>query len=247
MKILWAFLLSAVAASFFGMLIYRLNNGISLFKPARSFCPECRRQLNWLDLLPLFGYLFLKGNCRYCGKKITPYYFLLEIIFIGLTLLMLFYKLPFSLIGLSLTLVVIFFSDLRYREIPYTFMLLLLFFVLYDLYPAYFWPLQNLLMILIFYLFIILLEKFYYQREVFGRADIILFFIMAFYFNTRNFILLMYLSFIIGALFSIILILLKKVNRETVFPFAPFIVIAFFLTRFSADKIINWYFSLMGF
>lgn len=246
MKILLALLLTAVAASFFGMLIYRLNNGVSLFKPSRSFCPHCRQQLKLFDLIPFFGYLFLKGQCRYCGKKIASCYFLLETIFIGLTLLMMFYNLPFSLIGLSLIMVVILFSDLLYREIPYTFMLLLLSFVFYDLYPNYFLPLQNLLLILIFYLFIVLVEKFYYKREIFGRADIILFTILSFYFSSRNFILFLYLSFIVGALFSICLILLKKVNRETVFPFAPFIVISFFLTKFWADKIISVYFSLMG-
>ena len=102
-------------------------------------------------------------------------------------------------------------------------------------------------MVLIFYLFIFLLEKLYYKKEVFGRADIILFFIMAFYFPVGNFILLLYLSFIIGALFSIALMLLKKVNKKTAFPFAPFIVIAFFLTKFFGDKIISGYFNLTGF
>lgn len=36
----------------------------------RSCCENCRTPLLWVDLIPLFSFLFLKGRCRYCDEKI---------------------------------------------------------------------------------------------------------------------------------------------------------------------------------
>lgn len=46
----------------------------------RSICPNCKHQLSWFDLIPIFSYLYLKGRCRYCHKKIRIEYPLVEII-----------------------------------------------------------------------------------------------------------------------------------------------------------------------
>jgi leader peptidase (prepilin peptidase)/N-methyltransferase len=45
----------------------------------RSQCPTCHHLLNWLDLLPIFSYLLLKGRCRYCDKPISTIYFFSEL------------------------------------------------------------------------------------------------------------------------------------------------------------------------
>ena len=30
----------------------------------RSQCDDCKRELSWLDLFPIFSFLLLKGKCR---------------------------------------------------------------------------------------------------------------------------------------------------------------------------------------
>lgn len=40
----------------------------------RSRCPKCAHALKWLDLLPLIGWLLLKGRCRYCARSISWQY-----------------------------------------------------------------------------------------------------------------------------------------------------------------------------
>ena len=45
----------------------------------RSQCENCNHQLAWYDLLPIVSWLWLKGKCRYCGKKIGLTALLLEI------------------------------------------------------------------------------------------------------------------------------------------------------------------------
>lgn len=40
----------------------------------RSYCPSCNRTLGFLDLIPIFSWLFLKGKCRYCRSRIPIRY-----------------------------------------------------------------------------------------------------------------------------------------------------------------------------
>lgn len=37
---------------------------------ARSVCLSCKYQLKWYDNIPILSWLFLRGKCRKCGKKI---------------------------------------------------------------------------------------------------------------------------------------------------------------------------------
>lgn len=36
----------------------------------RSICLHCKKQLKWYDNIPILSWLFLKGKCRFCHKKI---------------------------------------------------------------------------------------------------------------------------------------------------------------------------------
>ncbi len=45
----------------------------------RSHCAHCRHELNAGDLIPLVSYLALMGKCRYCGRAISPRYFIIEL------------------------------------------------------------------------------------------------------------------------------------------------------------------------
>lgn len=47
----------------------------------RSHCPYCKRSLQWYDLIPVLGYLWQKGHCRFCGRPIPPGSFWMELLF----------------------------------------------------------------------------------------------------------------------------------------------------------------------
>jgi len=68
----------AFIGSFLGCVVYRLPRGISLVRPARSFCPGCRRTIPWYRNVPVFGWLFLRGRCPDCGARISLRYPLIE-------------------------------------------------------------------------------------------------------------------------------------------------------------------------
>ena len=68
-----------MVGSFLNVVIYRLPRGMNLAKPS-SHCPDCNHKLAWYDNVPLLSYIILGGKCRYCGKKITPRYFIVELL-----------------------------------------------------------------------------------------------------------------------------------------------------------------------
>jgi leader peptidase (prepilin peptidase)/N-methyltransferase len=72
------FLVGLGIGSFANVVIYRVPQGLSIVKP-RSFCPQCKTTLSARDNIPLAGWLILRGRCRYCGCRISPTYFLVEL------------------------------------------------------------------------------------------------------------------------------------------------------------------------
>ena len=66
-------LFGLVMGSALNCLAYRIAHK-EKWSGGRSRCPDCGHTLKAADLIPLFSYLFLKGRCRYCGKKISPRY-----------------------------------------------------------------------------------------------------------------------------------------------------------------------------
>jgi leader peptidase (prepilin peptidase)/N-methyltransferase len=71
--------LGACVGSFLNVVIWRLPMGESLVRPG-SHCPKCQTSLKWYDNLPIFGWLFLRGKCRYCGTPISAQYPLIEML-----------------------------------------------------------------------------------------------------------------------------------------------------------------------
>ena len=55
------------------------SSNISIVSPP-SFCPQCKKTLNPLMLIPIFSYIFLKGRCWYCKSPIKSSYLFYEIL-----------------------------------------------------------------------------------------------------------------------------------------------------------------------
>ncbi|HQA43869.1 MAG TPA: prepilin peptidase [Phycisphaerae bacterium] len=72
-------LLGGCIGSFLNVVIYRWPRGLSLRKPARSFCPACGQTIAWYDNIPVISYLVLRGRCRRCGVPISLQYPIVEL------------------------------------------------------------------------------------------------------------------------------------------------------------------------
>jgi len=110
------FIFGLVVGSFLNCVIYRLA-----LPRGRSFCPHCKHILSWQDLIPVLSFLILRGKCRYCQKKISFQYPLVEIA-TGLLFVLIFWHLGFGFdldfgfwILISCFLIIIFVYDLRTR------------------------------------------------------------------------------------------------------------------------------------
>lgn len=72
------FVLGAIIGSFLNVCIYRLPRGLSVYSPRRSFCPHCQYQIPAWQNIPILGWLFLRGQCANCKKRISIRYPLIE-------------------------------------------------------------------------------------------------------------------------------------------------------------------------
>ena len=88
-----AVVLGGVFGSFFTCAFYRVPKGLSLWSPPSS-CPHCKKTLKPIDLVPVASWVLFRGKCRMCGTKVSPKYFLVEVVSIGLALLALHFSGP---------------------------------------------------------------------------------------------------------------------------------------------------------
>jgi len=73
-----SFIFGTVFGSFFNVVGWRLPAGLSLIKPRGSFCPKCKHELKWYELIPIISFLIQGGKCRACKTKISRFYISIE-------------------------------------------------------------------------------------------------------------------------------------------------------------------------
>lgn len=78
-----AILLGLLFGSFGSVILFRRGESTTLKQASsilwgRSECPYCKTRLQARDLVPLLSFLFQWGKCRYCKKKISWLYPILE-------------------------------------------------------------------------------------------------------------------------------------------------------------------------
>lgn len=119
--LLFIFAFGISMGSFLNVLIYRIPNGISILKPS-SMCPVCKTKIKPWHNIPVFGWLFLKGKCAYCGTNISVQYPLVE--FLSGLLALTVFKIngcniySFSIFGVFLLLFGLSLIDLKYKMTP---------------------------------------------------------------------------------------------------------------------------------
>lgn len=81
------FIIGTLFGSFYTLAVHRIPKRQDIIH-THSYCPSCNHKLGFLDLVPIFSYVFLLGKCRYCKEKIRPRYLILEILSGSLFILM---------------------------------------------------------------------------------------------------------------------------------------------------------------
>ncbi|HSW35551.1 MAG TPA: prepilin peptidase [Candidatus Limnocylindrales bacterium] len=246
--------------SFLNVIIYRVPRQLSLISPP-SRCPSCNHRLGFLELIPLLGYLLLKGRCRHCQVQISPRYPLIELA-TGL-LFVLVYQLfnvtfeGFGYLVLLFILLGVALIDLDHRIVPNTLVAAglltgavmhipalasYLFFIPPWLLAIRPWS-DALLGLLLgggVMLVIILVS-----RGGMGAGDLKLMALIGLFVGLRGAAVTMMLAFMLGGLTGITLMMIRKVGRKDAVPFAPFLSLAALMQVVWGEQIWTWYNNLL--
>ena len=244
MDILLVVLIGLVFGSFGNVCIYRIPKGLSIFNPARSFCPVCRSTLKWYDNIPLLSYIFLKARCRDCGARISARYPLIEIItavvFLAVYLKLggLSFALPFWWL-FAWALVVSSAIDIELRIIPDIFTVGLcaagLLFSPFNgiLMPhgisdffnikRFIFSLAGALGGLVMGTGVAWFGEKIFKKESFGGADIKLLAAFGAWLGFAGSFWSLFAASFIGSVISVVLIILKKISPQDYVPFGPYL------------------------
>lgn len=262
LEMIFIFFLGAIFGSFALVLVDRGQKGKSLL--GFSACDHCGRQLAWFDNIPVFSFLFLRGRCRRCRKKLSLQYPLTEILMGTVFLLLAFEKglflqylsaakvleiSFFLLVGFLLVCILIW--DWKYMIIPDGLVLggaivtagFQLF--LYFRSPFHFFSLANeffsgLVGALIVGGFFYLMYVFSKGRWI-GGGDVKLGAWLGLLVGAKMVFLLLLIAYVSGALVALTLLARKKKQLDSQLPFGPFLVLSAFLLLLWGKEIAHWF------
>lgn len=242
------FVLGTILGSFYLCLGTRLPKKEKI--TGRSKCDNCHHTLKWYELIPLFSFIFQRGKCRYCHKKIsvdhfwvellTGLCFLLGYLYLGNTIRFYIYLVLVSLA------IIIFITDLKYLIIldsPLVIASILVFILkIYEvgLKSALFGVLYGLGMLAIMYL-IKLLGDFLFKRESLGGGDIKLSFLIGLSIGYPHIGMRMGLIALIFASFLALPYALVNtyIYKKNELPYGPFLISSMIIIFVFIEKFTN--------
>ncbi len=252
------FLLGTIIGSFLNVVIYRFNTSRSVVV-GRSICMTCSHKLNWYEMIPVLSFIFQKGKCRSCSTTISHQYPLVEFITGIVFAVIAFHFLPILYISVNTfvfllsfyvfifsILIVIAVYDLRHKIIPDRLVYTFAFFALVstfinttgigDLFVVpNIWSLSTGIVLALPFALIWLLSR----GRLMGLGDAKLILGIGWLFGYSQGIAVLVLSFWIGAVFSLIVLLFTKmkISMKTEIPFAPFLILAMIIVLYTGINI----------
>ena len=230
--------MGACLGSFANVCIYRLPKTKQIIS-GRSFCPKCKKKINWYDNLPIISFLFLSGKCRKCKKVIPLRYLIVELI-TGISFLLIYlnfedlYAIIFLSI-LSLILIMILFIDLENFIIPDSLNFIIMgLALLKNFLPNFGTSLiheinQSIIGGMVGYLsiwLIIYLYKTFKKIDGMGFGDAKLMAGIGLLFGWQSIPFILFVSSILGLIFVVPSLIKKQKTMRTEIPFGPFIIVA---------------------
>ena len=193
-----------------------------------SHCDSCHRNLKFYELIPVFSYIFLGGKCKTCGEKIGSDKFFTEIL-VSILSVFAFLKYDLSIqsfLVIGIITVATFIGIIDYKTgfiYNLDLFIILILTIIFKLSQG-----ESIFNSLKFSLGIGLIFYFLYKfTGMMGFGDVLYAFVMGIFANNLlDSFLIFKDAFVIAAIFSIILILLKKKNFKDSIAFGPFISIA---------------------
>ena len=243
------FIIGLIFGSFYVNLGIRIGKKESIITP-RSHCDNCNHKLKFYELIPVFSYIFLKGKCSVCKKRINVIYPVLEL-FTGVLFALGFYvfgfdiKIMLALILSSLFIIVIA-TDLNYYIIPDSVLVITgILICIYNILDKGFikaceYLVYGLIMFIFMYA-VMLLGNLIFKKESLGGGDVKLLGVLGIGFTP----MLSFISLSLGAFLALIPALYFSIKtKDNIIPFGPFLIAAFlivFYTKIEASTVLNFF------
>lgn len=240
-----SFIVGVSIGSFINVIILRFDN-LKTVIAGRSHCPDCQHVLAWYDLVPILSYLTLRGKCRYCHKKISIQYLLVELS-TGLIFLLLFSNFGVSVAGfyysvIMAVLMVVVVIDIRSQMVPEQFVwLALLISVLGGWYFGGHVGWTRMIYGIVIGGLPLAVLSIGSREKWMGRGDIKIGMILGALTGYPVAIFSLMLSFVVGAIVGVIYMKIARKDRKATVPFAPFLVFATLIGILWGRGLVNWY------
>lgn len=233
-----------IIGSFLNVCIYRIPKKESVVV-VRSHCMTCGKQIKWYDLVPLISYLILRGKCRYCKTKISPQYFIIELLngvlygaityVYGFGIISVLYSLCASAL-LALSII-----DFRTYEIPVAFNIFIGILGIIRLFT----DIHNWMNYLIGFVsvggFLLLLFILTKGRGI-GGGDVKLMAVAGLLIGWKLIILSLVIGCVLGSIIHIVLMRIK--GKDRVLAFGPYLSLGIFISMIYGKQIIDWYLNM---
>jgi leader peptidase (prepilin peptidase) / N-methyltransferase len=242
------FIVGSILGSFLTVVIYRVPRGESIVRPP-SACPACGTRLRAWDNIPILGYLFAGGRCRYCRARISPRYLAVELIAAALPVLLYlkygFVPAFFLYWPLSYVLLVLSFVDLDLKIIPDRVTLpgiLVGLIVAPMLGVVGLW--NAVLGVLVgggaLYL-IGILGELAFKKESMGGGDVKLAAMLGAFLGWKLVLLGLFAAFFVGAVAGVAVLARRTKEWDSSLPFGPFIALGAMLAVLWGNAALSWY------
>ncbi|MCI9296748.1 MAG: prepilin peptidase [Lachnospiraceae bacterium] len=238
-----AFLLGCCIFSFLNVVIYRLPKKMD-FVTGRSACPFCGHALGAPDMVPVLGWVFLGGKCRYCKAGISVRYPLVELAG-GIAAVLCSYHFginPRAIIAFLFlcVLTVVSFVDMDTMEIPFS---LVIAAALMGVLSVLFFPEISFVerVIGIFCVSVPLYLLTVAVPGAFGGGDIKLMAACGIFLGWKLNLLALFLGVMGGGIYGFWLLAAKRKKRTDHFAFGPFLCLGMAAALFWGEKILDWY------
>lgn len=239
------FLFGSCIFSFLNVVIYRLPAKMD-FVTGRSICPACGHTLGAFDMIPVFGWMFLRGRCRYCGEKVSARYPFVEFLGGAFAVMCLYCygvsaRAVIAFLFLCI-LTVVAFIDMDTMEIPFP---LVLAAGITGVASCFFFPEISLFERAVgmacvsvpLWLLTLLVEG------AFGGGDIKFMAACGIFLGWKLNLLAFFLAVAGGGCYGIWLLAAKKKKKTDHFAFGPFLCTGAAAAMFAGERILDWYFG----
>ncbi|MFH0987804.1 MAG: prepilin peptidase [Parcubacteria group bacterium] len=250
------FVVGTVIGSFLNVVICRVPEKRPVAK-GRSMCPHCKTVIKPIDLIPIVSFFALKRKCRQCAKPISWQYPLVEL-FTGLIFVFLLWHSGFSGGALFLrdlvfvsALIAIMIMDGRYGIIADAVVLPMIFFsaivnVILLSTSTNLWSLAlSLVSAAAFGALFFLWQYIVSKGKWIGAGDITFGLLIGLMVGWPNVLLALFIAYVLGAIVSAVLLIMKKKTLKGQLPFGVFLSVATFITLVYGTQIVAWYLGLI--